>query len=95
MTLIYLGSAWIAGILLGASFSPSPALLLTGLVPLALLFLCRRHRKPLVIISLCLFAFFGGALCFQANQPVLDEHHLAFYNDRGTVTIEGVVATEP
>ncbi len=80
---------------MGARFSPPPALLLAGLVPLAVLFFRRRHQKALVIVSLCLFTFFGGALCFQASQPVIDEHHPAFYNGRGTVTIEGIVAAEP
>ena len=95
MTLIYLGGAWIAGIFLGARFNLPPALILTGLAPLPLLFFFRQHRKTLVIISLCLFSLFGGALRFQSSQPIINKNHLAFYNNQGTVVIEGVVNTEP
>jgi competence protein ComEC len=95
MTLIYLGCAWIAGIFSGAGFSLPLALIFTGLAPLP--FLCRPHqsRKTVVIASLCIFAFFGGALYFQSVQPIINEAHLAFHNDRGTVVVKGLVNAEP
>jgi competence protein ComEC len=95
MTLIYLGCAWIAGILSGAGFSPPPALLFTGLAPLPLLCRPRQNRKAVVVASLCIFAFFGGALYFQSAQPIIDQKHLAFYNDQGAVSIRGLVSAEP
>ncbi|MBN1863106.1 MAG: ComEC family competence protein [Dehalococcoidales bacterium] len=95
MTLIYLGCAWIAGIFAGAGFNPPLALFFTGLAPLP--FLCHPHhnRRTVVVVSLCIFAFFGGALYFQSVQPAIDEGYLAFYNDRGTVAVKGLVSAEP
>ncbi|MEJ2047749.1 MAG: ComEC/Rec2 family competence protein, partial [Dehalococcoidia bacterium] len=95
MTLIYLGCAWVTGILLGARFNPHPALILVGLAPLLLLTRVRQHRKTVVVASLCLFAVFGGALYFQSTQPSINENHLAFYNDQGEVALKGVVSDRP
>lgn len=94
MTLIYLSCAWVAGILVGAKVSLPLPLILVGLAPLPLLRF-RPSRKVAVLISLCLFAFLGGALRFQSSQPVLNQEHLAFYNDRGTVLVTGMVNTAP
>ena len=95
MTLIYLGCAWVTGILLGARFNPHPALICIGLAPLLFLTRVRQHRKTVVVFSLCLFAFFGGALYFQSTQPSINENHLAFYNDQGEVILKGVVSDRP
>jgi competence protein ComEC len=95
VTLIYLGCAWVTGILLGARFNPHPALILVGLAPLLLLTRVRQHRKTVVVASLCLFAVFGGALYFQSTQPSINENHLAFYNDQGEVALKGVVSDRP
>ena len=95
MTLIYLGCAWIAGILLGANLElPSPVIL-TGLIPLPFLFLFRQRKKSIILISLCLFALFGGVLRFQSSQPVIDENYLGFYNDGETVLVRGTVNSAP
>jgi competence protein ComEC len=40
-------------------------------------------------------ALFGGGLRFPSSLPSLDEHSLCFYNDNGTVEIQGIVAEEP
>jgi competence protein ComEC len=95
MLLIYLSCAWIAGIFTGAYLAPSPPIILTGLIPLLLLFWLRRWCRPTILASLCIIAFFGGALLFQSSLPATDEGSLHFYNQRGTVTIEGVVNTDP
>ena len=104
MTLIYLSCAWAAGIFLGAEFEPPLALLFTGLIPLPLLFRFRQHRKTVILVSLCLFAFFGGALHFQVSQPPDNETHLQYYNyennpqfyaDQETVVVRGIVSTDP
>jgi competence protein ComEC len=95
LTLIYLGCAWVAGIFLGARFNSPLALLAIGLIPLPLLFRVRQNRKAIVVVSLCLFAFFGGALHFQSTQPIINQEHLAFYNERGTVVLRGVVSDQP
>jgi hypothetical protein len=44
LRLIYLGGAWIAGVLAGSLFQPPPACLFIGLLPLPLLL--RRRWQP-------------------------------------------------
>ncbi len=93
MPLIYLSCAWVAGIFLG-KFNLPFVLILTGLIPLPLLFFFRQHRKLVILTSLCLIALFGGAFCFQSSLPPDDESHLWFYNNE-TVEIKGMVNVDP
>jgi competence protein ComEC len=95
MPLIYLSCAWIAGIFIGASVPLHPATVLIGLIPLPLLFWFRRQRRVIILTSLCVIAFLGGALYFQSSLPANDATSLQFYNERGAVEIKGVVDTEP
>ncbi|MBI4187634.1 MAG: DNA internalization-related competence protein ComEC/Rec2 [Chloroflexi bacterium] len=94
MALIYLSCAWVAGIFLGSELALPLTLIWVGLVPLPLLFLVRQHRKPIVLSSLCLVAFFGGAFYFQSRLPGTGENYLRFYNGR-TVELSGVVNRDP
>jgi len=93
--LIYLSSAWVVGILLGAKFSFPLALILTGLVPLPLLLFFRQHKKTIILVSLCLIALFGGAFRSQSSQPTVNENCLQFYNDQEIVAIKGMVSADP
>ena len=95
MTLIYLGIAWIAGILLGAHLEIPPLFILLGLTPLPLLFRIRQHKKTIIMISLCLFCLFGGAMRYQSSQPVIDETHVGYYNDGEARLIRGTVDSAP
>jgi len=95
VTLIYLSCAWVIGIFLGSKFYLPLVLLLTGLIPLSLLFFLRHHRKLIILSSLCLIALFGGAFCYQSGLPIIDENCLQFYNDHGIVEIQGMVHTDP
>ncbi len=94
MSLIYLSCAWAAGIFLGSKFNLPLALILTGLIPLPLLFF-RQHRKLIILTSLCLITFFSGAFYFQSSLPTIDEHYLQSYNDQGAIEIRGMVNTDP
>ena len=94
MTLIYLSSAWVAGILLGFKLNIPLALIFTGLLPLPLLLL-KQYRKPVILTSLCLFAFFGGAFYSQPSLPADNENYLKFYNDTEIVAIRGMVSQDP
>ncbi|MCJ7763995.1 MAG: DNA internalization-related competence protein ComEC/Rec2 [Dehalococcoidales bacterium] len=94
MLLIYLGGAWIAGIFIGSQFDLPLAFVFFGLVPLPML-LFRRHWKRVLLASLCLFIFFGGAFYFQSSLPADNESSLKFYNDTETVTIKGTVSQDP
>jgi len=92
--LIYLSCAWVAGIYLGSKFALPLALILIGLAPLPLLFFFSQHRKAIILSAVCLIAFFGGAVCYQASQPPDDESHLHFYNSQ-EVEIKGVINADP
>jgi len=94
LALIYLSGAWVAGIYLGSKLALPPALIFIGLVPLPLLFFFRKKRKVIILTAVCLIAFLGGALGYQASLPHNDESHLRFYNGQ-EVEIRGVVSAEP
>ncbi|MFQ6057995.1 MAG: DNA internalization-related competence protein ComEC/Rec2 [Anaerolineae bacterium] len=95
MTLIYLGCAWLAGICLGSLLRPPPGLLWSlTLLPLAGLLLWRREPQPR-LLSACTLALLLGALRFSATVPHFNQSSLAFYNDKGPVTLQGLVAGEP
>ncbi len=95
MAIVYLSCAWVAGILLGSKFNPPLAFLFFGLLPLPLLLIFRRHKKPIILSSLCLATLLGGAICFQASVPSVNGNSLQFYNDQGIVEVKGVVAQDP
>ncbi len=92
MTLIYLSGAWVAGIGLGFVLDLPLALVVTGLAPLPLLFF-GRHRKAVILASLCLFIFFGGAV--QSRSGLQDSDDLSFYNETGTIAVTGMVSEDP
>jgi competence protein ComEC len=97
LSLIYLSCAWVTGIFLGGwlEFNPPPAILLTGLIPLPLILRLRHRKKIIILASLCLIAFFGGAIRFEVSQPTIDENQLRFYNNQEAVTVRGIVNTDP
>jgi len=92
--LIYLSCAWVVGIFLGSKFNPPLALILIGLIPVPLLFFIGKHRKLIILTSLCLIALFAGAFHFQSSLPPDDESRLRFYNNE-TVEIKGMVDKDP
>jgi len=93
LALIYLSGAWVAGIYLGSKFALPPALILVGLAPLPLLFF-RKKLKLIILAAVCLTAFLGGALCYQASLPPDDASHIKFYNGQ-EVEIRGVMSADP
>jgi len=93
--LLYVSCAWVAGIFLGSKLSLPLLALSLGLIPFALIPFLPGSRKTLIVAGLCLFALLGGGLCFPSSLPPVDEHSLCFYNDKGTVDIQGMVAEEP
>ncbi len=95
MSLIYLSCAWVAGIFLGSVFGFPLPFLLIGLLPLPLLLFRSLRRKSTVIAILCLLVFCGGTLRFQSSLHVVDEDHLQFYTDTGTVELRGMVSDDP
>jgi len=100
VALAYLSCAWVAGIFLGWLFLELKlnlplVFVVSGLLPLPLLLLTHQYKKPIILTSLCLVALFSGAFHLQSSLPPVDESHLQFYNNQGTVEIRGLVDREP
>ena len=95
MWLLYVSCAWVAGIFLGSKLSLPLLALALGLIPFGLIPFPPRSKKTLIVIGFCIFALLGGGLHFPSSLPPADEHSLRFYNDKGTVEIQGMVAEEP
>jgi competence protein ComEC len=92
--------AWVAG-LLAARFLLAPAgvepasLALFTPIPLAAILFWRRDRA-MVLCGACTLVFVLGAIRCMAAIPKLDDPaRVAHYNDRGWVTLEGVVRDYP
>jgi hypothetical protein len=65
MMLIYLSSAWLAGIYTGSKIPPPTGVLLSAIIAIALI-LMLWHRKGAPLLSgLCLIAFTLGILRFH------------------------------
>ncbi|MBN1643963.1 MAG: DUF4131 domain-containing protein [Dehalococcoidales bacterium] len=95
MLLIYLSCVWIIGILLGSKFGIAPVWLLLSLLPLPSIMFFRRRKKPIIVLSLLILVFLGGIIRYHSVLPVIDENHIRFYNERGTVELKGTVNTAP
>jgi len=95
MWLLYVSCAWVAGVFLGSKVSPPLLALSLGLIPFALIPFLPGSKKTLIVAGLCLLALLGGGLRFPSSLPPVDEHSLCFYNDKGIMEIQGMVAEEP
>jgi competence protein ComEC len=95
VTLIYLSAAWVTGIYLGSKIALPWGIIFIGLIPLCLIPFLVQYKKHLLIAGFCLFALLGGCIRFQSSLPVINEQHIQFYDEKGTVEIEGMVCTEP
>ena len=100
MPLVPIGIAWLAGIWAALTFDLS-FLIQVGIwrclllvVPLAGIVLWRQDPRAR-LAWIALLATFLGALRGVSVQPVFDADHLATYNDRGVVTVAGVVDDYP
>lgn len=94
--LVYVTLAWMIGIVLAQWFDP-PAMVigLAALPALGGLWLYRAQPRARLaaVMGLVLVA---GAYRLLLAQPVLDEDHIAFYNDTPhPIRLTGVVAAEP
>lgn len=95
MTLIYLTLAWLLGIALAGWLQP-PLVILLALAGLAFSYLLLWWREPGARIrGACALLLLAGALRFYFGQPRLGADHIASHNDRGPVTLIGVVDADP
>ena len=95
MTLVYLSIAFAAGILLGSEFHLPAWSMAFGLIPLALLIPFRNRLKLIITISACLVLFAAGAIRYESSMSSVGAGNVSAYNDTGTVTLKGTVATAP
>jgi competence protein ComEC len=95
MWLLYVSCAWVAGVFLGSKIGLSWPALFIGLIPFVFVPFLPSSRKTLMIAGMCLLALLGGGLRFPSSLPLIDEHSLCFYNNKGTIEIQGMVAEEP
>lgn len=95
MILIYLATAWMAGIYLMAQLNMP--LWLCGLIalPFGALILLWKDRRRARLIGWCGLWFCLGSLRYRLALPRFDAQSVATCNDRGWVTLTGVVAAEP
>ncbi len=92
---VYFTSACITGIALAWWLSPEPPLLFMGMIPvLGGLYLYRKEPQPRLIIFCFLFTLLG-AMRFIYTQPIIDESHVAFYNDDNKFMLTGTIVDEP
>jgi len=87
--------AWIGGLLLGQGIETPAVWYLLAFPPASVLLVGwgdRRwgRRSAAMLVGLAL-----GALRMSVAQPDITADHIAFYRDRGQVTIEGVVIADP
>ncbi len=95
MVLVALSVAWVLGIWLGADLDLPLWFLAAGAVPLAVLPVARRYRKPLLVTAACLCLVVGASVYAHHSLYDVDETSLRIYNDLGAVQVRGVVASDP
>jgi competence protein ComEC len=95
MTIIYLGVAWFLGIWLGQTLAVSSGVWLGGTAVATLTAVLLRSQPPAPLILACVAALCLGGARYQAAVPLIDENHIAFYNDQDAVILFGVVDAEP
>jgi competence protein ComEC len=95
MTIIYVGIAWLVGLVVGAmTAGPLWSWLAIGLGALLMALLFRRHPEPRRWLVLLAF-FCLGAARYESAAPTIDPDHVSFYNDTGEVVVIGTVTEEP
>jgi competence protein ComEC len=107
MPLFWLSAAYITGIILGAWqpqhwpvwLSLSGLAILIGILDTRLQrffpFLANWRKEIRIPSGVVLAALFAGAAWYQYRQPVLSPSDLAWYNDKGKVSLTGKVALPP
>jgi len=93
MKLIYISLSWLIGIILGMWFGFQWIIIPIVYTIAVVAFLTRRRRSLLFL--LCLVFLLGGIIRYESTVAHFDESSISFYNDRGTVQMEGLVADDP
>ena len=95
MILVYLGVGWFMGLWLASVTTPGlTGWLVVGGVGLAGVVIWRR-RAPWHGLFVALLALGLGGIRYDTAVPVIDESHIAHYNDGQEVVLTGLVIDEP
>ena len=93
--LIWLTLSWTIGIILARYLDLPLALIGWGSIPImAGVWLYRHEAKPRFLAINGLFILLGMVRLWWAN-PTIDAGHVAFYNESGSVTLQGQIVAEP
>ncbi|GAB4404506.1 MAG: DNA internalization-related competence protein ComEC/Rec2 [Anaerolineales bacterium] len=94
MRLVWVAAAWIAGIWLARQAHVPSVVWLAGFgAAVVAAVLARKTRAGLPLLAAA-FLLLGGWR-YAASLPRIDETHVAWYNERGDVTLVGLVYDEP
>ncbi len=95
MTLVWLVTAWLIGIIAAShAAQPSSAWLVIAVTGLVGALIARRSANWRVMF-LCVLAFGLGAARQASSQHPITADDLAFYNDRGSASLTGVIVDAP
>jgi competence protein ComEC len=95
MTIIYVGIAWLVGLVAAAmTAGPLWLWLAIGIGALLAAVLLRHHPEPRRWLVLVAF-FCLGAARYESAAPTIDPGHVAYFNGTGEVVLIGAVAEEP
>jgi competence protein ComEC len=86
---------WLSGVLLGPHIKYPVWVWLTLAVIATFAAYFNRKDKRLRTMLIMVVMFGTGSARYEWAQPVVDEDFVAYYNDKGEVTFEGVVIDEP
>lgn len=95
MTLFYFVLAWLAGIAIANGVDTPWWLWLTLIAPSLLGAVLARRSPAWRTVFGCVICLSLGAARLSASVPHFTQGDLAFYNDQGFVTAEGVIVTPP
>ncbi|MBN1936208.1 MAG: ComEC/Rec2 family competence protein [Anaerolineae bacterium] len=95
MILIYLASAWMIGMYCASQWALPLWLWGAVAVPFCSVIVLWKRQPPARLAGWCGLFLCLGALRYLFALPHFDAHSVATYNDRGWVTLTGIVAAEP
>ncbi|MCX6004469.1 MAG: DNA internalization-related competence protein ComEC/Rec2 [Chloroflexi bacterium] len=95
MPLLYLSISWLTGIFAGSIIALPAWLLALSLTLIVPVIFLPRYRKILLLSAFCYLAVIGGALRYQSTVQPLDNAQLQYYNEKGTLQVQGMVSGAP
>lgn len=95
MLIVYLVISWFFGLWLASVYGVAPTAVYPPAAATLLLALLTGRWPSLRQAALCLLCLMLGGLRHTLAQPIMDAHHIAYYNDSRSLTVTGLVIDEP